>query len=881
MPDEQNRDKIDLDALIDTLIREKEKAARPAGSGASVPPTAPAAELRHASAEPPAVHTGATHAAVQGVAVPETAGKAEAAKKTDTAGETASAAAPASEEGAETAGHEAEESRAAAGRHPRRRLFSRREENNAEPPAEEWADWGLKPIGHYRAASRTVVSEEQTEVIVPPTVPKTPAAQAPVIAPVEEFPPVRSAAHTGDVAVEDIRLPEKEAATRVIPIAAAAPAQAERTPADVPAEEPEESLHDPDQLSLEELVRIEDAADSETAEPQDDDMADAEERMRAARQEKIKDFMIGGEEEEPNEPEEEAELPEEEPVIEDFSGYEESGAVRLELQYRSRTALWSMLLTGVLELISLVLTFVTVYYGQSPITDVGFLTVQAFVLGLMLVLNASSVGRGLTGLFTLRANNDTAPALTGIFSLAGVVLHFANLGVGLPLWPSLAGLPVLFGSVAGYVRAQRVRENFTFVSYPGEKYVASLIDEPKALREIGRRVVIDDDADVVYFHRSAFLSDYLKHAYEDDRGDDWCRWLSPVLGLLALALSLLLAAVGAVKGFWAWLELYAFLLCLTTASTALGVQLPLRQCCRHMLGKGGFLVGWKAVRDFGSPDALTIDVADLYPDESMLLHGIKTFGGMHIDDAILDAASLAIRSGGPLSRIFCRIIQNKQELLHEVDSLVYEQGMGLSGWVDGRRVLVGNRRLLENHGVDVPSSDYEARYAKDGRRLVYLSTAGELSAMFVVTYLPDEAIRMALQELCRAHVTLLVRSCDPNITAADLCRDFDLDEYYVDILPASAGRIYDQLVSTACDSAPAVMASNGHILGTAMALAACRSLQVKCRIALLVQVIGAGLGLLLGTVWASAGLSGFFLPLFGCCAAVPLLSLLLPLIRRT
>jgi len=321
-------------------------------------------------------------------------------------------------------------------------------------------------------------------------------------------------------------------------------------------------------------------------------------------------------------------------------------------------------------------------------------------------------------------------------------------------------------------------------------------------------------------------------------------------------------------------------MCLTSPAVSLAVQLPLSQSCRRMLARGGFLVGWKAVRRFGNPDALAVDVADLYPDESMLLHGIKTFSGTHIDDAILDAASLAVRSGGPLAMIFRRIIENKEELLHEVDSLVYEQGMGLSGWVDGRRVLVGNRRLLQNHGVDIPSSDYEARYAKDGRRLVYLSTAGELSAMFVVTYLPDPAIKSALQGLCRARVTLLIRSCDPNITAEELCQDFELDEYYVDVLPAVAGRLFVQLTEGKSDSASAELASNGHILGTAQALSSCRSLRIKALIALLAQTVLSAIGLLLCVVWAAQASVMLFLGSFGLLIGSALLSWLLPLFKR-
>ena len=309
------------------------------------------------------------------------------------------------------------------------------------------------------------------------------------------------------------------------------------------------------------------------------------------------------------------------------------------------------------------------------------------------------------------------------------------------------------------------------------------------------------------------------------------------------------------------------------------MQIPLSACCRRILARGGFINGWHAVRQFGEPDALVVDIADLYPDESMLLHGIKIFNDTYIDDAILTAASLAVRSGGPLSMIFRRIIEQKEELLYDVDSLVYEQGMGLSGWVDGRRVFVGNGRLLQNHGIDAPSADYEARYAKDGRKLVYLAIAGQLSAMFVVSYLPDPEIQSALQSLCRSRVTLLVRSCDPNITASDLCESFELDEYYVDVLPAAAGRLYLQLTEQVADNLPADMASNGHILGTARVLSACRGLRVKTTLALIVQTIAALLGLICVLLWALKGALTLPLPLL-LILATWFLTWLVPLFKR-
>ncbi len=776
----------------------------------------------------------------------------------------------------------------------RKRRSRRRVER--EESEEEWADWGLEPIGHYRAQEQmaavqtAAVSDDELPPVAADSVAvETEVASAAEAVPAQEeqpaaqdeFPTVTAVAETITLPIPVIKTENDMDKTRVVSAMpnVDAPASVDGAtrivgaePADEPVDENAPSL---DQLSLEELVRVEDIEDAPVSE------VDAAEALRLAREERVREFTLSGEEEETNEPEEEAQPEEqEEEEIEDFTKYEDARAIQLELQYRARTATVGTLLTGVLELATLMLALMTMILGASPISQIGYLSVQLFALVLMCVLNYQTVGRGLTGLFSLRANADTLPSLTLLVAAAGVALHFVNMNAPLPLWTPLAGIAMVFSAAGQMVQARRVRHNFAFVSYNGDKYAAALIDEPKTLHEIGQRVVIEGEARIAYFKKTDFLSDYLQNAYSEHIGDFWSRWTAPILFGLSLAASLIVSFCGATDGFWEWLQTFVFALALAATPVSLCVQCSLSLCCRYMLRRGGFMVGWKAVEDFGSPDAVTINVEDLYPDESMLLHGIKTFAGMHIDDAILDAASLAIRSGGPLSQIFRRIIQDKTELLKEVENLVYEQGMGLSGWVDGRRVLVGNRSLLANHGVDVPSQDYEARYAKNGRRLVYLSTAGELSAMFVVSYLPDEEIKRALQDLCRAKVTVLVRSCDPNVTAADLCSSFELDDYYVEMLPAVAGRMYDRMMAEPMPTAPAALASNGHIIGISGALSACRSVRIRCIIALVTALVLSVLGVVCGILWAMESVGVYLLPALVLMLIGSLAALLLPLLRR-
>ena len=754
----------------------------------------------------------------------------------------------------------------------RRRLFARKMDDTASIE-QSWSDYGVQPIGSHRGES-----VDAPVVIEPPVedVRTTPPKKSEMV---DEFPAVRAAAETITMQVvlpSGAAVPRGDEHTRVIPQAAD---EADEVVAPAPvAEAPVPPADDqlPDQISLEEMVRVEDIeTDGDTVTDEEEDI-DLEERLHRNREERVRVFTLDEEEEE-NEPEEEA--VEAEPEIEDFPGYQDTQTVAEELKYRCRSSLLSLIFTSVTTLALLILTLLTWALEQPLISPLAYVLTHLFGLVLMMGLNYSTITRGLSGLFSFRANNDTAPATAAAVCLVQVIVHLLNVEATLPYWTPLVGLLLVFSAIAHHSQEVCVRRNFSFVSYPADKYAAAVIEEENALQEIGRRAVSDGDATVAYFRRTDFLSDYLANAYDEDCGDDWSRLLTPAALILSVILSALSFMGEHVNDFWGWLTIFTGMVCLSMPVTMLAVQVPLTACCRRILARGGFINGWQAVRQFGQPDALAVDMADLYPDESMLLHGLKTFSDTHIDEAILTAASLVIRAGGPLSMIFRRIIENKEELLYEVDSLVYEQGMGLSGWVDGRRVFVGNGRLLQNHGVDVPSSDYEARYAKDGRRLVYLSIAGQLSAMFVVSYLPDPEIQSALQYLCRSRVTLLARSCDPNITASDLCDSFELDEYYVDVLPAAAGRLYMQLTEKTVDSLPAVMASNGHILGTARVLSACRGLQVKTTLALIIQAISALAGLILCLLWAMNGMLSPIQPLL-LMLVTWLLAWLIPLFKR-
>ena len=130
-------------------------------------------------------------------------------------------------------------------------------------------------------------------------------------------------------------------------------------------------------------------------------------------------------------------------------------------------------------------------------------------------------------------------------------------------------------------------------------------------------------------------------------------------------------------------------------------------------------------------------------------------------------------------------------------------------------------------------------------------------------------------------MTLLVRTCDPNVTEDLICSVYDLDGYYVEVLGASAGRSYEKLVRQLSEEEEAGLASNGRLEGMAVALSHCSRLRTGGILSVVIQVIGGILGLVL-SAFLSFYTKEAFPPLYAIAylAGWALLTWIVPILFR-
>jgi len=312
---------------------------------------------------------------------------------------------------------------------------------------------------------------------------------------------------------------------------------------------------------------------------------------------------------------------------------------------------------------------------------------------------------------------------------------------------------------------------------------------------------------------------------------------------------------GAVYGFYA----AAVIQCLTAIPTSFMIDnLPLYRASRKLGADGAMILGKTGAEFTEMANVAVINANKLFPNGTITLHQMQALSANNLEDTIVRAASLTECLGSTLAPIFKTIAGTGNiETLPDSDTVKYEDKMGISGWVDNRLLFIGNRTLLEAHGITVPSLEVDRKILRQGYFPVYVATEDKACALIIIQYNVRPEIAHELRKLTDSGVDLLVSSCDPNLTEEMICDYFGLYEDSVKIMNA-AGRHTHRNVTSAAKTASAPAVAGRSPYGIAAVLN-CASRIKKSNLLLTVFYI---IAVILGTVifaYSSFGGSGTLL----------------------
>ena len=378
---------------------------------------------------------------------------------------------------------------------------------------------------------------------------------------------------------------------------------------------------------------------------------------------------------------------------------------------------------------------------------------------------------------------------------------------GLSLFAPLAVLVLAFTMTGEFFELKRISDNFLYITRGTDIYSIGPIEKTEAAFEIGRGLLLDDPS-VLSSQKTVFPRRFIELSRKYYPSDDISKRLIPI----GLGVSLLVGVISLIvtKHFLSAVSAFSACVCVTVPYFSFVADtIAITKVSKALRKKGGSISGWEAFRQCENANAVVVDSADVFDENGGNVYGIHLFYDIRIDEAIINTAALTIASGGPLGNLFKRVIVGEMSFLPPVDTLAYEDKLGLSAWIFNRRVLVGNGDLLRNHNVEIPDTALIERHLTEGRYPLYLAIDGKAAAVFIVSYDVNGDNARLLKKIERNSISVLVRSDDANITDEMVAKNLSLPRSGVKVLSAVSGDIYMNYKKATTSAADALLLHDG------------------------------------------------------------------------
>jgi Cu+-exporting ATPase len=189
------------------------------------------------------------------------------------------------------------------------------------------------------------------------------------------------------------------------------------------------------------------------------------------------------------------------------------------------------------------------------------------------------------------------------------------------------------------------------------------------------------------------------------------------------------------------------------------------------------------------------------------LSDVKTVNDFSDTEVLSLTASLEKASEHPLAEAIVEGAVNKKLEIASVENFESVTGMGVSGKVQGKIVLVGNKRLLEKNGI--PSEELSLiaqKFQTEGHGAVLVAIDGKAAGVITVKDPIKETAKPAISYFQSRKIKVVMLTGDNKNTAEVVGRELGIDQVEAEVLPEQK---YDVIKKLQADGQRVAMAGDG------------------------------------------------------------------------
>ncbi|MBP1886169.1 Cu+-exporting ATPase [Ensifer mexicanus] len=303
-------------------------------------------------------------------------------------------------------------------------------------------------------------------------------------------------------------------------------------------------------------------------------------------------------------------------------------------------------------------------------------------------------------------------------------------------------------------------------------------------------------------------------------------WFVPVVIAIAVIAFATWMAVGPEPRFAHGL-VAAVAVLIIACPCALGLATPMS----IMVGVGrgarlGVLIkNAEALERFEKVDTLVVDKTGTLTEGKPKVTSIEVADGFSETELLRLAATLERASEHPLAAAIVEAAHERGLSLGTAEDFDSPVGKGVTGSVDGRKLVIGSHRIMAEEKVDVSSLSEKAEALRgEGATVIFAAVDARVGGLFAISDPIKSTTPAAVEALVKEGVRVVMLTGDNKTTAHAVARRLGIKEVEAEILPEHKSEIVARLrregriVAMAGDGvndAPALAAADvGIAMGT-------------------------------------------------------------------
>jgi len=163
---------------------------------------------------------------------------------------------------------------------------------------------------------------------------------------------------------------------------------------------------------------------------------------------------------------------------------------------------------------------------------------------------------------------------------------------------------------------------------------------------------------------------------------------------------------------------------------------------------------------------------------------IKTYNGFTEKDVLMFAASAEKSSEHPLAEAVVKKARVKEVKLAEAEAFEVAPGRGVKCKVNGKKVLLGNRKLIQEENIPTASLESELlTLEEEGKTVMILSVGGKIAGAIAVMDTPKDSAAKAIEQLKSMNLEVVMLTGDNEKTAQAVAKQLGITKVIANVLP--------------------------------------------------------------------------------------------------